>query len=240
MASRPKASPGSSARAAERGRGTGTGLVALFSATLFLSAGLMFLVQPMFAKFVLPLFGSTPAVWNASMLFFQTTLLAGYLYAHESTRRLGVRRQAALHVGDPARAAARAADRRARRLDPARREQPGAVAARPAGGRGRAAVLRGLHDRAAAAALARRHRSSGGRAIPTSSTARATSAACSACSAIRWSWSRRCASPSRDACGRRATGCSSCWCSRARSWCGARRGTRRPPGRRHAEAAAAP
>jgi len=71
----------------------------LFSTTLFVSAGLMFLVQPMFAKFILPLFGSTPAVWNASMLFFQTTLLAGYLYAHESTRRLGVRRQAALHVG---------------------------------------------------------------------------------------------------------------------------------------------
>ena len=74
-------------------------IVALFSGTLFLSAGLVFLVQPMFAKFILPLFGSTPAVWNASMLFFQTTLLAGYLYAHETTRRLGVRRQAALHVG---------------------------------------------------------------------------------------------------------------------------------------------
>ena len=74
-------------------------MVALFSATLFLSAGLVFLVQPMFAKFILPLFGSTPAVWNASLLFFQTTLLAGYLYAHESTRRLGVRRQSALHVG---------------------------------------------------------------------------------------------------------------------------------------------
>jgi len=53
----------------------------------------------MFAKLILPLFGSTPAVWNASMLFFQTTLLAGYLYAHASTRRLGVRRQAAVHLG---------------------------------------------------------------------------------------------------------------------------------------------
>ena len=74
-------------------------MVALFSVTLFVSAALTFLVQPMFAKFILPLFGSTPAVWNASLLFFQTTLLAGYLYAHESTRRLGVRRQAALHVG---------------------------------------------------------------------------------------------------------------------------------------------
>ena len=96
MASRPKATPGSSARS--RGRGRGAGVVALFSATIFLSAGLTFLVQPMFAKFVLPLFGSTPAVWNTSMLFFQTTLLAGYLYAHESTRRLGVRRQAAVHL----------------------------------------------------------------------------------------------------------------------------------------------
>jgi len=101
MASLPEAAPGPSTRAhaRARGRGRGTGIVALFSATLFLSAGLTFLVQPMFAKFVLPLFGSTPAVWNTSMLFFQTTLLAGYLYAHESTRRLGVRRQAAVHLG---------------------------------------------------------------------------------------------------------------------------------------------
>ncbi|MEA2222651.1 MAG: hypothetical protein QOH83_1027, partial [Solirubrobacteraceae bacterium] len=97
MASVRKATSGSLARA--HGRERGTGIVALFSATLFLSAGLTFLIQPMFAKFVLPLFGSTPAVWNTSMLFFQTTLLAGYLYAHESTRRLGVRRQAAVHLG---------------------------------------------------------------------------------------------------------------------------------------------
>jgi hypothetical protein len=86
------------ARARPRQRGDAA-VIALFSLTLFLSAGLMFLVQPMFARFILPLFGSTPAVWNASMLFFQTALLAGYLYAHESTRRLGVRRQAALHAG---------------------------------------------------------------------------------------------------------------------------------------------
>jgi hypothetical protein len=97
VASRAEATRGPSARS--RARGRGTGVVALFSATLFLSAGLTFLVQPMFAKFVLPLFGSTPAVWNTSMLFFQTTLLAGYLYAHESTRRVGVRRQAVVHLG---------------------------------------------------------------------------------------------------------------------------------------------
>jgi hypothetical protein len=96
MASVPQATSGSPLRA--RGRGRATAIVALFSATLFLSAALTFLIQPMFARFALPLFGSTPAVWNTSMLFFQTTLLAGYLYAHESTRRLGVRRQAAVHV----------------------------------------------------------------------------------------------------------------------------------------------
>ena len=97
MALRSSASRGSAAR--PRGREGGTAVVVLFSATLFVSAGLMFLIQPMFAKFMLPLLGSTPAVWNSAMLFFQTALLAGYLYAHESTRRLGVRRQAALHVG---------------------------------------------------------------------------------------------------------------------------------------------
>lgn len=95
MASQGMAEPA----ARSRGRRRHSAVVALFAATLFLSAGLTFLVQPMFAKFVLPLFGSTPAVWNTSMLFFQTTLLAGYLYAHESTRRLGPRRQAAVHVG---------------------------------------------------------------------------------------------------------------------------------------------
>ena len=73
-------------------------VVSLFSATLFLSAALVFVIQPMFAKFVLPRFGSTPAVWNTSMVFFQIALLAAYLYAHEATRRLGVRRQAVLHV----------------------------------------------------------------------------------------------------------------------------------------------
>ena len=84
--------------ASSRGPRPGASVVALYSVTLFVSAGLTFLVQPMFTKFVLPLVGSTPAVWNTSMLFFQTTLLLGYLYAHESTRRLGVRRQTIVHL----------------------------------------------------------------------------------------------------------------------------------------------
>ena len=52
-------------------------MVILYGITIALSAGLVFLIQPMFAKFVLPSFGSTPAVWNTSLVFFQTALLAG-------------------------------------------------------------------------------------------------------------------------------------------------------------------
>jgi len=73
-------------------------VVALFSATLLLSAGLVFLVQPMFARFALPLLGGAPAVWTTAMLFFQTVLLLSYLYAHWSIGRFGARRQAALHL----------------------------------------------------------------------------------------------------------------------------------------------
>jgi Glycosyltransferase family 87 len=73
-------------------------VVALYAATLAVSAGLVFMVQPMFARFVLPMLGGTPAVWNTAMLFFQTALLLAYVYAHWSIRRLGPRRQAALHL----------------------------------------------------------------------------------------------------------------------------------------------
>ncbi len=73
-------------------------LMVLFSATIFVSAALLFLVEPMFAKFILPLFGSTPAVWTGSMMFFQAALLVGYLYVHATTTWLGARRQAVLHL----------------------------------------------------------------------------------------------------------------------------------------------
>ncbi|HKY21880.1 MAG TPA: fused MFS/spermidine synthase [Vicinamibacterales bacterium] len=73
-------------------------MVILFAVTLFLSSSLLFIVQPMIAKMVLPLLGGTPAVWNTCMVFFQTTLLVGYLYAHASTRWLRFKYQAALHI----------------------------------------------------------------------------------------------------------------------------------------------
>jgi hypothetical protein len=70
----------------------------LFALTLSLSAVLLFSVQPMIAKGVLPLLGGAPAVWTTCMVFFQAVLLAGYVYAHAMTSRLGIRRQAALHA----------------------------------------------------------------------------------------------------------------------------------------------
>ena len=73
-------------------------MLPLFALTLFVSAALLFLVQPMVAKLVLPLLGGTPEVWNTCLVFFQALLLAGYAYAHWSTRWLGVRRQAVLHL----------------------------------------------------------------------------------------------------------------------------------------------
>jgi hypothetical protein len=77
----------------------GRGEAILFALTLFLSAALLFTVQPMFAKMVLPRLGGAPAVWNACLVFYQAVLLCGYLYAHLSLKWLGARRQAMLHLG---------------------------------------------------------------------------------------------------------------------------------------------
>jgi len=73
-------------------------LVWLFAAASFCGAALVFLVQPMVAKMILPRLGGSPAVWNTSLVFFQTLLLAGYAYAHLSFRVLGARRQPILHM----------------------------------------------------------------------------------------------------------------------------------------------
>src|SRR5438552_5388758 len=73
-------------------------MLALFTLTVLLSAALLFLVQPMFARMVLPLLGGSPAVWNTALVFYQSTLLAGYAYTHFATRRLGTRTQAVVHM----------------------------------------------------------------------------------------------------------------------------------------------
>ncbi|HBR68986.1 MAG TPA: hypothetical protein DEA55_06395 [Rhodospirillaceae bacterium] len=71
--------------------------VPVYSLTLLLSAALLFSIQPMFSKMILPLLGGTPQVWNTAMLFFQVMLLGGYAYAHGTTRFLSIRAQAILH-----------------------------------------------------------------------------------------------------------------------------------------------
>lgn len=69
----------------------------VFAITLFVSAFLLFLVQPMIGKMILPKLGGTPQVWNTCMLFFQTVLLAGYFYTHATTTFLKPRRQMIVH-----------------------------------------------------------------------------------------------------------------------------------------------
>lgn len=72
-------------------------MLLLYGLTLGLSALLMFWVQPLYARLVLPLLGGAPAVWITAMLFFQAALLAGYLYTHLSVHWLGLKRQSLLH-----------------------------------------------------------------------------------------------------------------------------------------------
>jgi SAM-dependent methyltransferase len=73
-------------------------VVLLFGAASFVGAALLFLVEPMLAKLVLPAYGGSPTVWNTCTLFFQVLLLVAYSYVHVSTRRLGRRRQPWLHL----------------------------------------------------------------------------------------------------------------------------------------------
>ncbi len=72
--------------------------VILFAGTLFSSATLMFILQPMFGKILLPLLGGSPAVWNTCMVFYQILLFLGYLYAHYLSSRLNLKRQIQIHI----------------------------------------------------------------------------------------------------------------------------------------------
>lgn len=73
-------------------------LVAVFGATLFLSAFLIFSVQPMIAKLLLPILGGSPSIWNTAMVFFQAMLLFGYAYAHLIARYLPLAAQIGIHM----------------------------------------------------------------------------------------------------------------------------------------------
>jgi spermidine synthase len=71
----------------------------LYPATTFLSAALLFTLQPLFAKMLTPLMGGTPSVWNTALVFYQGALLIGYLYAHIIATRLKPRMQLYVHAG---------------------------------------------------------------------------------------------------------------------------------------------
>lgn len=70
----------------------------LFAAAIFTSASLVFVVQPMVTKLVLPMLGGSPAVWNTAMVFFQAALLGGYLYAHLLQRIASIKLQVGVHL----------------------------------------------------------------------------------------------------------------------------------------------
>ncbi len=76
----------------------GTSVLPVVAISIFTAAALLFWVQPMVGKMVLPLLGGSPAVWTTALLFFQTALLCGYLYAHALGTLLPVRLQIAVHV----------------------------------------------------------------------------------------------------------------------------------------------
>lgn len=71
---------------------------ALFAIAIFTSAALVFSVQPMVAKLVLPMLGGSPSVWNTSMVFFQAALLLGYAYAHALQRIRSLKSQVMVHL----------------------------------------------------------------------------------------------------------------------------------------------
>lgn len=74
------------------------GVVVLYACTIFLSAFLLFQIQPIIGKMILPWFGGSASVWTTCLLFFQSVLLAGYLYAHWSVRLLTPAQQGVLHI----------------------------------------------------------------------------------------------------------------------------------------------
>src|SRR5438093_5681633 len=79
-------------------RGGGPLALVMFALTLFVSAFILFLVQPIIGKMILPRLGGTPQVWNTCMVFFQAVLLAGYAYTHWASTRLPLRRQLLVHL----------------------------------------------------------------------------------------------------------------------------------------------
>ncbi len=185
----------------ERARGAGTaaglGVLLAFTATTFLSAVLLFSMQPMFAKMVLPLLGGAPSVWAVALLFFQGALLVGYGYAHLLVRKVPPR------AHRPRASCARGARRFSccrsafPRAGPSRR--PGMPISGSSGCSRSRSGCRSSRLRPTRRCLQAWFARTGhphARPIPTFSMPPRTSAACSRCSAIR-SCSSRCSGSGR-------------------------------------------
>ena len=175
--------------------------VPLFAAALFLSALLLFAVQPMFTKMVLPVLGGSPAVWSIALVFFQALLLAGYCYAHLLARYASTRRGAGAASRAHARRRAEPADLHSGRLDERAGGRRGVLAARSLRRLGRAAVLRACRQRAPAAGLVLALGSSARRATRISSTPPRMSGRLRPSSPIRSRSSRSCGCRSRPPAG---------------------------------------
>src|SRR5438105_13180934 len=96
----------------------------IYALTIFIGAFLLFQVQPLIGKYILPWFGGGPGVWTTCLLFFQVALLGGYAYAHFLARLGRVRFQAVIHLILISAALAFIPIRTAESLKPQARENP--------------------------------------------------------------------------------------------------------------------
>src|SRR5882757_6114066 len=97
-AERPNGEASQNAASPVTGASARTLLLAAFIAAIFVSAALLFMVEPMFTKMVLPRLGGAPSVWSVAIVFFQGALLAGYAYAHWLTRLAPGRPSVVIHL----------------------------------------------------------------------------------------------------------------------------------------------
>ncbi len=178
-------------------------LLAVFASAIFVSAALLFAVQPMFTKMVLPRLGGAPAVWSVAIVFFQARA-AGRLRLRPSADALCCRAAASVivHLAVMVAACFTLPLSIASGWGTPARGRRGVLADRPVRGLDRPAVLRALRQWPAAAGVVRAHRPPGRRTTPTSSMRRAMSAASWRCCPIRCWSSRSSGSATRPGCGR--------------------------------------
>ena len=131
----------------------------VYALTIFTGAFLLFQVQPLIGKYILPWFGGAPGVWTTCLLFFQMLLLGGYAYAHFTSRWLKPRRQVILHLALLAAALALAAHYAGRFLEAGRGRKPDPANPRSAAGVPGPAVFRPLGHRPPDATLVQPHAS---------------------------------------------------------------------------------